>query len=248
MNITPKLYAKSFKNIILFILIFGISVISFATVLKFLFAEFGNIEVTVGSFSTPSSLFVLAFSQTAGTILAYFISKKYVFDTKDRFIFKKKELKENSKYIITATFLMVIVTILFDLIVRFSGISEPNHSTARLFTSENISTLRLTILISFVVIVAPITEELIFRGIFQEYIKQSTSTITSIIITSLAFSSLHFGVSTGGLFSNLLYVGIAFSLSIILCHYKEKSGYISTTIIIHAIFNGIQILGLFLLT
>ncbi len=95
------------------------------------------------------------------------------------------------------------------------------------------------IMLSFaVIVVAPITEELIFRRIIFSWIKQYLSTWQAIIITSALFAAVH---DTMAMFAALFLLAIGFQLLYIRCRSLLPS------IVMHACFNSITIILLLLI-
>ncbi len=88
------------------------------------------------------------------------------------------------------------------------------------------------------VVVAPIAEEIIFRGYLYGKLREKTATITSSktsTIISILLVSLLFGVAHGQ-----WNVGVnVFALSIILCMLREITGTIHAGILLHMLKNGI---------
>jgi len=84
-----------------------------------------------------------------------------------------------------------------------------------------------TILIH-VLVIAPIVEEIIFRGYMYRILKSRTPIIFAMIISSTIFSLIHYNV--------LSYI-LLFVLSIFLTYIYERNGSIICPIIIHSLFN-----------
>ncbi|MCK5563892.1 MAG: CPBP family intramembrane metalloprotease [Planctomycetes bacterium] len=88
------------------------------------------------------------------------------------------------------------------------------------------------LMLFFTVIVAPVFEELLFRGFFQSMLRGYTKKPwTAIFITSAIFATLHPLTHWPALFIFSCCMGYAY----------EKSGSLFRSIIIHAIFNGINV-------
>ncbi len=86
----------------------------------------------------------------------------------------------------------------------------------------------------FAVIVAPVFEELLFRGIMQTSLRSLTSRPwLAIVLTSLFFSVLH----------PLTHAPALFALSCGLGYAYERSGSLLRPIIIHILFNGLSVAG-----
>lgn len=88
------------------------------------------------------------------------------------------------------------------------------------------------------VVIAPVFEELLFRGYLFGRIREKNGFWLSAILTSLTFAALH----------GQLNVGIdVFILSIFLCYLREKFDAIWPGILVHAFKNGLAYMLLFLL-
>ncbi|HMR72705.1 MAG TPA: type II CAAX endopeptidase family protein, partial [Candidatus Saccharibacteria bacterium] len=88
------------------------------------------------------------------------------------------------------------------------------------------------------VVVAPLFEEIIFRGYLYGRLRRQSGIIFSMIITSLVFGLVHFQWN----------VGIdVFVLSLFLCFAREKFDSIWPGVFIHAFKNGIAYTLLFIL-
>lgn len=80
------------------------------------------------------------------------------------------------------------------------------------------------------VVIAPIAEEVLFRGYLYGKLRQYVPIWASVIVTSLLFALVHLQWN----------VAIdVFVLSVILCLLREKTGSISSSIIVHMIKNAI---------
>jgi membrane protease YdiL (CAAX protease family) len=94
-------------------------------------------------------------------------------------------------------------------------------------------------LIAFLaVILAPISEELLFRAFIYRSLKLYANPTISALVTSLLFAGMHFNLHS---FLPLFILGFW------LCRTYEKSGNIWVPIILHALFNGNTLLTLVLL-
>lgn len=97
-----------------------------------------------------------------------------------------------------------------------------------LFANSNSKTLVATIII-FATIIAPITEELIFRGGIYRFLKSKISPIVALGISAVLFAWVHYNILS---FLPLLLVGLLLARS------YEKTGHILTPIVFHSLFNG----------
>ena len=96
------------------------------------------------------------------------------------------------------------------------------------------SPLLLAIMISLAVVVAPLTEELVFRAGLFRYLRSRIPRWLALSVSALLFASLHVNWSTlEGLtsFVPLAVLAVMFSLG------YERTGKIGTAIVAHALFN-----------
>lgn len=89
------------------------------------------------------------------------------------------------------------------------------------------------------VVVAPLYEELIFRGVFFAYLVRRTGLGPAMVAVSLVFALVHFHIPS------LLPL---FLLSIVLCLAYWRTGSLWTNIGVHALFNGATVTFLLLMT
>lgn len=94
-----------------------------------------------------------------------------------------------------------------------------------------------------IVVLAPLTEEILFRGILQSFIRQHLGAKTAIFITSFAFSFFHY--SPLQQLSNIPILSSLFLLSLFLSFIYEKQRSLSAPMLLHAVFNLINILNLY---
>lgn len=96
------------------------------------------------------------------------------------------------------------------------------------------------------VILPPITEEIVARGFLFGGLRTKLSFIPAAIVTSILFASPHLAASSVGL---LWVAGIdTFMLSLVLCYLREKTGSLWPSIGVHMLKNGLAFIVLFNLT
>jgi membrane protease YdiL (CAAX protease family) len=83
------------------------------------------------------------------------------------------------------------------------------------------------------VVLAPLWEELIFRGLFFGLLKSRWGTLAALVVTSLVFAGYHFSLTA---FLPLFCVGMA------LGYVYSRTRSIYFPILVHAIFNGVNLL------
>lgn len=94
------------------------------------------------------------------------------------------------------------------------------------------------------VILPPIAEEIMFRGFLFTSLRQKYRFGIAVLFTSLLFGIAHLQFGSG---APLLWVAAldTFTLSVVLCYLREKSGSLWPSIMLHAIKNGVAFFALF---
>ncbi|GEM_PF-1717386 len=99
----------------------------------------------------------------------------------------------------------------------------------------------LLYLTGFAVVAAvPVAEEILFRGLFQSYLRKWTSRSWAVFISSFVFAMMHFTVGQGE--SNLQLLPALFVLSCFLGTLYEKEQRLIASIGLHSTFNTVSIL------
>jgi membrane protease YdiL (CAAX protease family) len=103
----------------------------------------------------------------------------------------------------------------------------------------------ITTFISLVVL-PPIAEELFFRGFLFTSFRFRMGVVASVLLTSTLFAVPHLLESAQP--GSLLWVGgiDTFTLSVVLCVLREKTGSLWSSIIVHGLKNGVAFFGLFI--
>jgi membrane protease YdiL (CAAX protease family) len=110
----------------------------------------------------------------------------------------------------------------------------PKHEALQMMTEY--SSVSLDVLLALMaVVVAPLVEEMIFRGLFQSMLRSYLGRPwLAIVLTSILFALVH---------GNATHWPALFMLSLGLGYAYEKSGSLFRSMFMHAMFNGIAILG-----
>ncbi len=125
-----------------------------------------------------------------------------------------------------------LFSVLFSLLT--SGISMENEvmiRTSVLFYNEKLPFSGMVLMALNLLVVAPITEELVFRGIVFTRVEKSESPVKAIVLSSFLFGAAH--IMAGG---PILAIG-AILLAVLLGYAFHKTGSLWVCIIAHMIAN-----------
>lgn len=111
--------------------------------------------------------------------------------------------------------------------LQLCGLETPEQQMVDIFRQAD-SPQKLILLIGLAVVVAPLTEEIIFRAGLFRYLRTRLPRWAALLVPAAVFALLH---SNAVAFLPLLALGILFSLA------YERTGRISVTIIAHGLFN-----------
>ncbi|MEI8089989.1 MAG: CPBP family intramembrane glutamic endopeptidase [Opitutaceae bacterium] len=131
-----------------------------------------------------------------------------------------------------ATFLialpvLTVVSAVWQFLLQCCGIEAEKQDLIAMFADAKSPGL-LTFMIFLAIVLAPITEELLFRaGIFR-YLRTRLPRWAALLIPSVLFGALHANLAS---FAPLVALGVVFSLA------YTRTGRIATTIIAHGLFN-----------
>ena len=128
---------------------------------------------------------------------------------------------------------MIILTTSLGKLIRGQDFEMQQHQELELITEHSQLPLRISIIVLAVVIV-PVFEEMLFRGLFQTMLRGAVKNAwTAIILISALFALLHPWTHWPALFALSMCLGYAY----------EKSGSLLRPIFIHSLFNGIMIIA-----
>ncbi|MBI5346589.1 MAG: CPBP family intramembrane metalloprotease [Chlamydiae bacterium] len=138
------------------------------------------------------------------------------------------------------TYFSKILDLLIAILLKIEH--TPQQEVIHLLQSGLDNQLFLILSLFLIIVLAPIIEELLFRGFLQNFLVRFFNKTWSIIVTSLFFSLFHFTISQS--YGNITIIGSLFLLSLILGLVYEKQKSLLSSIILHASFNGITIVHL----
>lgn len=136
--------------------------------------------------------------------------------------------------------LIHIGSLFWNIIIEKMGYRIEGNLTFYIFLAiadGRLPTHIFLLVIPLAVVVAPITEEFIFRSLLFASLRKRTGFISAMVLTSLIFALLHPQLAS--------FVPI-FILSMFLCYLYERTSSLLSTAIMHSVYNGFHI-SIFLL-
>lgn len=198
----------------IFLIVFILSVVSFFPLIYFLHDTY--------IYEAPLHLAMFSFAM-------YFLWKKNLKTTLGS-LGIPGDLKRNILYIILGFVLIFIVLPLLSAVLYYYGLNDQSVIT------EIVMELPVYIL-AMAIVIAPLSEELLFRALLITKIEKYTrSAILAIVIAAAVFSLFH--VSYGSI---VQFIGV-FVVGLILGFIYRKSGSIIPPMVIHLIYNFFSIM------
>jgi uncharacterized protein len=139
-------------------------------------------------------------------------------------------------------FISDIIEIFLRSVLKITQI--PQQSIIHLLKTIAPHTALYIIFLISICVFVPFVEEILFRGLLQNYLKKYMGKLLSIIISSICFSIFHFSFSQG--WGNLLILITLFFLSCFLGFLYERQKSIFSPIALHATFNFIGVFSILL--
>jgi membrane protease YdiL (CAAX protease family) len=130
--------------------------------------------------------------------------------------------------------IVVFLTILSVQALGARGPGMERHEMLKMLLLYRQLPVRLS-MITFAVVIAPVFEEMLFRGLFQTLIRRFVPSVwTSIVISSAIFATAH---------QNFAHWPALFVLALCLGYSYEKSGSLFRPIFIHSLFNATSVIS-----
>ncbi len=165
------------------------------------------------------------------------IDKKFILE-KDYFQFKIKPIKESvyqgfKGWIMIIPFVL-LTSLIMDLIIENQAGSNPLLE----IVLNNNNYFAFILLFLTTTLVAPLFEEIIFRGVLLPVLARDYGKIIGILISSFVFALAHLSLNE---FPPLFVLGIGLAST------RLISGRLSSSVVMHSFWNGLTFLNLFLL-
>ncbi len=127
---------------------------------------------------------------------------------------------------------------------KFFGLEEIPRQTIIEYVEFSKNYPLIFTLFSFsIVILAPIVEEFLFRGFLQKWLRSRMALIPSILVSSLAFTLIHYSLHQG--WGNIPILCSLFILAFFLGWIYERRQSLPAAIFLHSLFNTASLLQIF---
>jgi hypothetical protein len=123
--------------------------------------------------------------------------------------------------------LVIVATYAWHAVLTLCGVSIERQDLIGIFANAE-SPWMLAILIFLALVIAPLTEELVFRAGLYRFLRSRISRPVALASTAIVFACMHVNLAT---FVPLVVLALVFSLA------YERTGRIGTPIVAHALFN-----------
>jgi membrane protease YdiL (CAAX protease family) len=180
----------------------------------------------------PSQILVFGFAMHLTALLALFVLYRCYPEKFSQPFVRKKQTWGKALLIALYAFLVLVpvifpLTLGWSLMLELLGIEPAPQDAVEVFTQLDTLPLLLS-MVFLTVVVAPVSEEFLFRGCLYRFIKARSAIIPALIVTNILFAALH---------QNLLSFLPLFILGVALVYIYEKSGDLKVPILLHGIFN-----------
>jgi len=133
---------------------------------------------------------------------------------------------------------VIAISLVMSTVIKNLGYVGESQPVVGLLTNSDTSLMTRIVVIFCAVVVAPIVEEVIFRGIFFAAVLKNNSFIFSALLVGCAFSLVHFHAPS---FLSII------ALNIFFCAGYSSTGSLITPIVMHMIFNGTAVFSALIL-
>jgi hypothetical protein len=192
--------------------------------------------VTPEMFTTPTAIFIIVLSVLPAHIMTIWLVWFVVTGARQRPFRETLGWDwDNAFGLVLSALLAVALLIIGGVLIYFIGHNETEVD--RIIKTAGSARFVLAFIAAFT---APLTEELVYRGILYSAFKKKTGTIFSVIAVTLLFALVHVPQYK----ESLGVLTVILMLSFVLTMLRAKTGKILPCIIVHFIFNGLQALGI----
>lgn len=120
----------------------------------------------------------------------------------------------------------------------------PDQIAVKFLKSTFTDPIHFILAIFSIIVLAPLIEETLFRGFLQSFIRQHLGAKQAVLITSVCFALFHYSANQA--LGNFSIIPPLFLLALFLGFVYEKQGSLLTPIVLHASFNTVSVINLYL--
>lgn len=181
-------------------------------------------ESSMSSFTAAHVFFIISFYSAI-----LLLSLKLLFpEVRFMSLFRGRELMSTSVFVLLLLPVLLMISHLLSFF--FQGMGS-THAPRMLPEMEGPGDILMMILA--LAVLAPLVEELLFRGFLYRILRSRYSSLPSIIITSILFSAVHF---------SLAMVVPIFIMGVLMAWARERSGSMAPSLLLHSINNLVAVL------
>ncbi len=146
--------------------------------------------------------------------------------------------------VVSAISVLVVMNLAFSIIYEILGYSQESANQTGL---ETVAVENVALFVIMVCVLAPIIEEIIFRGVLFRWIRSKLGFVIAIFISSFAFGFIHIMNSFfAGDYIDCIYIFLYGGLGIVFCYAYEYNKSIYACILLHASYNFLGCLPIIL--
>ncbi|THE65189.1 CPBP family intramembrane metalloprotease [Salinadaptatus halalkaliphilus] len=131
---------------------------------------------------------------------------------------------------------LLVVASGLSLIAETAGVPASEHT---LFEEDAAASYYLALMVISILLIGPV-EELLFRGLIQNYMRPAFGSMGAIVTTSVLFAAIHIlAYLTGPISTALVSLVVVFVLSLVLGAIYERYRNIVLVMLIHGVYNAV---------
>lgn len=209
----------------------------------FLLQNQSQTEITANlSGSVTAQFFFVLLTEIIILTSLYFFMKQYKFGFTDIGLIKPRWRDVGIGLTTALPYYLVFFATVAAATLVFPGLDTNQKQEIGFDNVQGEVALAMTFLI--LVVLQPITEEIVVRGFLYSSLKKALPVILAAVGTSLIFAAAHLPASSSG---PLYIAGIdTFLLSFFLIYLRERTGSLWSSITLHSVKNGVAFLALFI--
>jgi membrane protease YdiL (CAAX protease family) len=148
-------------------------------------------------------------------------------------------------WVLAFPLVMFLSQTLEQLLLKIFQITQlPDQAAVKFLKATFDNPSYFTLAVLAIVVLAPLIEEILFRGLLQTYIRQHIGSKQAIVVSAMCFSLFHYTAGQG--LGNVSIIISLFILALFLGFIYEKRGSLFAPIFLHSLFNTVSVANLYL--